>query len=647
MNRRGVALVITLALMAVLIGVISVLAVSTIGDLRQSRASVQLLQARAAAEAGETYAAYILSTQAQTAFSQVFAPYNNKFLQQGGNPAQDWAIPRSDWGKVASSLEQVLNGNSTFDSLPSNALNNGAQVAIEYSISDFHGAAKSATSQTYVVRYKTIATATVNGGKRRVESQGLLQFQLGRPSLSQWLFLVDDAGGRNGFFPTGSIFNGPVHANHNWGFRGRPVFTDLVSTADDGAWYYRSSENYGGGNGSCDGPNRKWVRGDSRPPCTVPDFQKGFQRNAPEVELPKSAVSQERAALGLDPAKDDDGDGEPDPVTKQERCQALFGKNNCSVGKGVYLVNDGSQITGGIYVKGNVQRLTLKATDDGRQIYRFVQTINQVKYRWTIISDFGANQTKLIKEKLENNSWTKVSEQTYSGVPNGHAPIGQGGPTGQIYVTGQIKRLSGPERDPHNPMPCGGHYDPNNPGTDCPDHPPPDTVKPALSKETQLTITAVDEIGVTGDLTYECDPTMIHNPDYLSQHPRCQTNGQLKTVLGVMSLNEDIVIKRSAPANIYLWGSYLSGAPNRGLAVEDYDKRGASGKMRLFGGLIQSSDQLRGLINRDGSLASGYIETFDYDKRFKDSKLVPPNFPTARFFGVGKVYLIPLTYMDY
>ena len=166
----------------------------------------------------------------------------------------------------------------------------------------------------------------------------------------------------------------------------------------------------------------------------------------------------------------------------------------------------------------------------------------------------------------------------------------------------------------------------------CPDHPPPAQIPPALSKETQLHITAVGAIGLTGDLVYECDPTKVTDPGYLATKPRCGLGaGQtLPTVLGVMSQTDHIYIKDSpikAPDNLYLWGSYLSGASGKGLAVENYSGRGRQGKLRLFGGLIQSADQLRGTVDGSGRLLSGYMETYDYDLRFADSALAPPTSP--------------------
>ncbi|WP_019549877.1 hypothetical protein [Thermus scotoductus] len=98
---------------------------------------------------------------------------------------------------------------------------------------------------------------------------------------------------------------------------------------------------------------------------------------------------------------------------------------------------------------------------------------------------------------------------------------------------------------------------------------------------------------------------------------------------------------------LYLWGSYLSGSPGKGLTVENYSGRGKQGKLRLFGGLIQSTDQLRGTINPSGALTSGYMETYDYDLRFADSALAPPNFPTVTIFDVQKILPTPLSFREF
>ena len=213
-------------------------------------------------------------------------------------------------------------------------------------------------------------------------------------------------------------------------------------------------------------------------------------------------------------------------------------------------------------------------------------------------------------------------------------PLKKGGSAnGQIYINGEIKNLHAPDRDNAN-MPA-------NP----PDHPPPAAIPPAIALDSQLNITATQRIEVSSDIIYQCDPTIANNN---AQGAACQGQNNLPTVLGIMSINDDIVVGDPAPDDIYLWGSYLTGQPGsgNGLAVENFRNRGAQGTMRLFGGLIQSSDQFRGTWG-GGGLASGYIETFDFDQRLASGQVAPPNFPVSGTFEVQNIKPLKLEFKEF
>lgn len=640
-KNSGFAIITALMLVAVLIGIMSVLLVEVIGNLRQSRASVQQAQALAISEAGDTYGQYVLQGPGESDMETYLTGYTSTFIVNGSNPATTWIVPQNDWAVVAGQFQNSLN--TVYANMPTSDVNGLGTARVNYQISRFRGVTRAKNSQTYTADYVLTTTGIAGGGKRHVQDKGIINIQLGRPSLSQWLFLVNDAGGTNGFFPTGTVFNGPVHANHNWGFWGTPIFKGVVSTSDDGAYYYDKSF------------HRHKVAGDSYPPFTVPQFDKGFIRNAPLINLPTSTLSQQRAALGLNPATDLNGNGIPDPPSKREICEQLLLNQapynyNCNKtneytipGNGIFLVNDGrpfslggvvyaGKISGGIYVNASLSSLVLRAAGN-TQVY----TLKQGGNSWVITVDYATNSTTLVK-----NGGTP---QVYQGTPNGAAPIGSdttkiGGATGQIYVKGTIGSLSGPPRTGAIPA---------SPTT--PDHPPPSEVQPALAVGTQLNITAVGQVGITGDLTYACDPTQLSSTAYLSAHPSCSTGKPLKTVLGVMSQDKNVMIKETANQNqvnnIYLWGSYLAGTSGHGLAVQNPGGRPPQGAMHLFGGIIQSVDQIRGTINSNGTLTSGYREHFDYDARFASSALAPPNFPTVRVFRVQRINPVPLSFHEY
>lgn len=69
--------------------------------------------------------------------------------------------------------------------------------------------------------------------------------------------------------------------------------------------------------------------------------------------------------------------------------------------------------------------------------------------------------------------------------------------------------------------------------------------------------------------------------------------------------------------------------------------------MHLFRGIIQSQDQLRGVINGDGSVRSGFRETFEFDRRFEYSALTSPNLPTTRSFSVQSLVPVGLSFREY
>lgn len=140
--------------------------------------------------------------------------------------------------------------NASFQTVAAANLNGIGSAQVAYEFKNFRGGTRSRSSQTYLVDYRVVSTGTAADGVRRVEDLGVLEIQLGKPSLSQYLFLVDNAQGNNGFFPTGTVFNGPVHANGNWGFWGKPVFMDTVTTAADGAYFWNAG-------GTCSGATRR------------------------------------------------------------------------------------------------------------------------------------------------------------------------------------------------------------------------------------------------------------------------------------------------------------------------------------------------------------------------------------------------------
>jgi type II secretory pathway pseudopilin PulG len=649
-KQQGFALITALGVMVILMGVIGILVVSSVGDLQQSRSSIQLSQARAVAEAGIAVGHDALQGTAVNSLKPIMAGYSTSFANTG-DPTTTWVIPQSDWATLASDLETNLNGNTAIKTIATSDLDGVGSAAINYSVSNFRGRQFAATAtgsnQSFVMDYAVTSTGTANGGTRTVVEQGSISIQMGRTSLSQWLFLVNDAGGQGGYFDSSSVFNGPVHANKNWGFTGNPTFNDFVSasngadsdwsksgmtapTTDEQGIYYW-----------CPSRSTKANLATSKPPCSVPDFKKGFSYIKEPIALPTSALGQQRAALGLNPTTDvvnnatgvAPADGIPDEPTALEICQKLKLSASCSPtpavpATGVYIPNDGTaakNITGGIYIQGDVDSLTLSNPKPGQGLQRYV--IKQ-----------GTTTTTINIDQINKTTSVTTSPGgtvNYTGAPNGQAPVTTGGANGQIYVSGKIKALTGPTRT--------GTVTANSP-----QHPVPTTIPPALAKETQLNITATGQVGITGDLTYECDPTQLATPSYITLNPDCDLSGQpLKTVLGVMSTGSDVQVKDTSPNDIYLWGSFYTAQPGKGLSVENYNSRPTSdsGTMHLYGSLIQDQDQYRAQ-SVSATVVRGFRESFDYDSRFMNGAITPPNFPTTRTFAPTINAPVALTFTE-
>jgi Tfp pilus assembly protein PilX len=643
-RQEGFALITALGITVILMGIIGIMVVGSVGDLQQSRSSIQLSQARAAAEAGIAVGHDALqSTTFNSNLSTVLNTYSTTFVNNGNDPTTTWVVPQNNWATVASSLQTSLNNTAASNAVPSSALSSMGSATITYQLSNFRGRLLATTAvasnQNYVMDYTITATGTANGGTRTVTEQGTFTVLMGQGSLNRYLFLVNNAGGQGGYFGTNSVFNGPVHANLNWGFRGTPTFNGPV-TASNGSNANWSS--VGLTNPStlgiyhwCSG-SRTLSLATSNPPCSTPAFNGGFNYVATPIPLPTTALGQARAALGLNPAVT--SGGVPVAPTPLETCQQLNLSATCSPvltpGTGVYLPNDGTNITGGIYIQGNVTSMTLTKPAALQQQYTIVQGTTTT----TILINHAAPVSTTITRNPGGTT-------TYAGAPNGQAPVGTGGANGQIFVNGTLNGLTGPARPNPDTTPLNS-----------PQHPVPNTISPALAKETQLNITATGQVGITGDLTYECDPKPNNAATYLAANPNCNMNGQpLKTVLGVMSTGSDVQVRSTAPNDIYLWGSYYTATANMGLSVQGLTDtnaaglpttRGNSGTMHLFGGLIQNTDQLRGEENSAGTLVNGFNESFDYDTRFSNGAVTPPNFPTTRTFAPNVGAPIPLTFSE-
>ncbi len=181
-------------------------------------------------------------------------------------------------------------------------------------------------------------------------------------------------GGTTVWFTDKTNFNGPVATNERFSFALNPSghFTEEVSQHQNTARFYNNG-------------NSIFLNADKNGTRDVPVFDKEFTRGVGIVNL-ESSISQadlKNEALG----------GNPDP-----------GSN------GIYVVNDGTNLTGGIFVKSNKSNISVTMSVNGSD--NAVYNITQDACIKTVTVDYANNQTTVSDCEGGGNV-------IYQGIPDG------------------------------------------------------------------------------------------------------------------------------------------------------------------------------------------------------------------------------------
>src|SRR5947209_4868304 len=295
-------------------------------------------------------------------------------------------------------------------------------------------------------------------------------------SFAGWGMFIDQSPICNGSTLVPGTISGPVFTNDAWNFgtSGSYIFTDTVGSVSGAAGYQFS--------GSCD-----QVAGntDKKGNTTIaPTFQSGFQLAQNKVPLPVNDFNQKRAVL--------DGKGtDNSPVNKNDLNNALQNISQSKyptsgAGSGVWLpysMDTGSPVMtgGGIYVEGDASVvLSPLAGSSTGQVYTIKQGTSPSIVTTQITIDPAANGGAG-STIFKSGSTT----QTISGVPTQYDPATGAAmqPDTMLYVNGNITSLSGPGQG-----------------------------LPAIQDGTGLTITAANNVTITGDILYKTEPvTLIQN----------------------------------------------------------------------------------------------------------------------------------------
>src|SRR5256885_1281245 len=320
----------------------------------------------------------------------------------------------------------------------------------------------------------------------------------------------------------------------------------------------------------------------------APTFQSAVNLGAPTVPLPANDYNQKRAIL------DGKGSGSTSPSNAEMNASLKNASGTAwptgGASTGVYLPysvdpNTGSKTFtgGGIYVKGDAS--VVLSPSGSAQVY----TITQGSTVTTVTVNVSTNSTT-----ISNGS----SSQTISGVPDQLDPS-----TGAVqrdatmlYVDGNITSLKGPGQG-----------------------------QAALSDDTALTITAANNVTITGDILYTSKPvTTTQNQIPNTPADTLIPGSDHGQTLGIFTATGDIQMPNGqSTGNLEIDASIATisqngtgGLVNTGSAINT---------LTIVGGRIQNNIKNINTTTRN----------VFFDRRYAQNNFSPPWFPSTTLSSTG------------
>jgi hypothetical protein len=329
------------------------------------------------------------------------------------------------------------------------------------------------TQFTYIYNYSTTVQGQSHGGENAtLFDRGQITLVANvvnassKTSFAAWGMFIDSSPVCDGSTLVPGTISGPVFTNGAWNFgTGKYTFTGTVGSAGPKAGYQ---------NGAC-----QQVAGSSGNGI-APTFQQGFNLNQPSVPLPTNDFNQQRAVLdgkgtGGQPSLSDLNNNLRDPSGKPYPGSA---KPSTGVFLPFSVDGNGNNPTftgGGIMVEGNAS-VVLSPSGAAGQVYQITQgnTTTTVTIDPTPKPGFPNGTTQV--------AVNGKAQPTISGVPSQVDPAtgANMGYDTMLYVDGSITSRSGPKQG-----------------------------SPAINDGTALTITAANNVTLTGDLTYKSPPVTL------------------------------------------------------------------------------------------------------------------------------------------
>lgn len=578
MNKKGVVLIISILVMTIVLVLTGVYFSSLLTEKKAADTEEFVLQALGLAEAGANHALSELRERIRTDLK------NRLETVSLASVIQDYVTANNSLGFL--SAYAYANGDTPFTVLDSEARLTvttlpGLNTAIQGTytaiiIVKANGNPTNPANEVFTFPYKYTIEAAGQITRPNITRnlkllQGNFVVTVRRDTFAKFALFTSHhkmPAGTTVWFTANTNFTGPLHTNERFSFANNPSghFTEEVTQHLTTARFYNNGSTKlldadrnpvgccpqciqcTAWPGCCEGADCTTCCVENsacsnKPSCVTckdyPVFDTSFQRSYDLINLPSTVTQNDlrNQALG--------GAGEP-------------GAN------GIYIPNDGTNVTGGIYIRGNQG-----SPADDSTINMAVGTNGPVY----TISRSGSPTTTVTVDYLANEGIgsTTVNGLTYRGIPDGVSNEGI-----IIYVNDDISSLSG-----------------------------------TVEENTAATVSSERDIVITNHILYE-----EYNPSPLSAEG-------YDNVLGILSWGGNVRIGTTAPNDINIHGIVM--APHGVFSVDNYNVGSPRGTATLLGGLISEYYGPFGTFSGSNPV-SGYGRNFVYDPRVLGG-IVPPYFP--------------------
>ena len=487
------------------------------------------------------------------------------------------------------------------------------------------------TSYKYVYNYALTSVGSATGAEQSTinESGTIDVYVAGIPAVYNAAFSIFGAFVTNwspctlGWLVPGTM-TGTMFTDGSWGFGtgGSYIFTDPVGQADANAGYWVDG-------GCTQSPNSSYTAPDGE--VVVPQFQDGFSVNQAAITQPTDSYSQSWAVLDGTGCGENSttcgGTSTPSSPTAAQMNAVLKDINQnpyptTGAASGVYLsyvTNPGTgQLTmagGGLYVEGNASLVLTAQTgpgpnNDPQQVIAITQ---------------GSTTTTMTVDPVTNTTVVSsgTTTLTLAGVPancsNFGAPpnpkatppsycttvpsLTSGSTPGtMVYVNGTITSMTGPGQG------VG-----------------------AIQDQSAVTIAALGDINITGDVIYKTEPvTTTQNQNVPGTNPPCCNGTPVATLINGSDHNQDLGIF-TANGNIILSSPYSNDNLEVDGAQAVIGQSCASNSCGfLVNGCINTFNNVGGQIQTNIFGACLNTENTYYDRRYTSRPgFAPPWFPST------------------